>query len=439
MSQPLLICWNCLGRTPEGTCIHCGKEVSRAASESDPEENQKLHFVVQIRQKSGVVNEFEVEKLEEILSTQFEVTSRDFTQSGPIFVVKKKSEQVDFDDLYARCTDLAEGLTPLIKSPRLNLKYSRLGVDQDHLVVEFKFVPRRTNTETTISRVTFLLTLISIFIAGLLTSYRYQAAKQGRQFDINLQNVLEQFSNQILVNSLLFTGVSISLILFNFLVTKWVNRKFNGPKIKLVPLPTFIPYFEIGTLGNLKVEYSPHRTRSSYFQTSFIPTVVTWVTSVLIFISSLYLSIIDTSVANAFNQQSLIANGTYEPPLLWIIELLVFSNEPITQNQLIHPIGLAALSMIYLFGIQLLPMTQLNGGAMIEVVYGKISLYLTSLVFLGILFISGLWWLLIVNIFLFRFTSDSPVLNELSPFPRFAKLLTIFAIFLGILSLPFPM
>jgi len=444
VQDPLLICWNCLGRTPEGTCIHCGKEVSKAGAIDDTED-KNLQYVIQIRQRNGDKKEFELRQLTEIVETEFEVMSQQFLPTGPIFIVKQPElKQFSYQNLSVKCSDLAPGLTPIIKQPRRHVKYVKLRLPKDYAIVEFKFVPNTEPKKSRLPFISFMLTLFSVIFAGALTSTRYEYITTHEvlpTFDFNHLDVF--LSVDITVNTAIFLGVIFTIMSINYITFKLIKKYLNTPPMRMIFLPTIIPYFEIGTLGSLRIEFNAYRTRSLYFINAFLPNFITWLAAVLILGFTLPLGTMGDAIASKFSDNSLISSGKFEPFILNFIAFLWsfagLSPLPITQHMVLHPASLAALSMVYIYGFQMLPITQMNGGAMVEILFGRVSVYLTSILVMGLLFYIGMWWLLIINFFLFRLSSESPVLNEISKLPKYSGLLTIFAIILGVLSLPIPL
>ena len=446
MTESTLICWNCSKRSPPGKCTNCNAELRSPNSNSSDKQVEKK-YIIRIQHNGGQTAEFSLDKLEQILEKNFKIIDHLYHRS-PAFIVQHTGKNLDhsYKDLVQESNELSDGLTPNLINPKNYLQFNQnfSGEIGEAIVIRFFILPKITVKTRPLFIPLLVATILSVIIAGALTCYNYLAAFNSQTPELSVTRFINSLNLEFYLLTLAFSSVIIGLLLVRW-VLQIITDKRIGSNSKMFFLPTFFPLGEIGTVGFLSVEQSPHKSKSNLFNSIFAPSVIAWILAITIFIASFPLSTASTTSSDIYANFSVLASGSFEPVFLRITGyVLQFSgmmnleSASITKTYLFHPITLAAFSMVYVFGIHLLPLRQLSGGALVEVSVKRPYPWLLSIMVILALILMQIWWLAIVALFIFVQHKGTFVQNEFSKLPKFYKLKLILVILIGILSFPVP-
>jgi membrane-associated protease RseP (regulator of RpoE activity) len=125
----------------------------------------------------------------------------------------------------------------------------------------------------------------------------------------------------------------------------------------------------------------------------------------------------------------------------WLTEVVL---HPLSDAQavILHPIALAGWFGIFITFINLIPVSQLDGGHVGYAFFGAAHRFVAILIFLGMLVLglfSPWWFLWAVLVFALGGLRHQPPLNDITPLDRKRKILAIFSfVLLFLLGTPRP-
>ncbi|RMG38672.1 MAG: hypothetical protein D6732_04940 [Methanobacteriota archaeon] len=420
-------------RTPLGKCIHCGEITKLPKGSAEEEEQIKERFIIQLQNKDGSTVEFFYSDLTNIIKQHFKIV-KEFLVTSPQFIVAiddDKNVDEEFEGLFNKSRAMVPGLTPILQ------RDTRLSSSQ--FVLSFTFLTLSSNRSNIILKSFFFITILSIFLSGLLVSVKYFAIMENRK--VVYSNVENYLNPYVWLYSFGFLMIVLgTLFLRKILIEKdYLNHSGYRPSFIWIFVP---PFYELGTLGFLLVETHPHFSKSASIKTAFRGNFITWIISLVLLLAFSPLNLYSPQEAKVFQQNSIIASGEYEPALFTLIRtsyVTLFGSSPsYFSTHFIHPLFLAALIPFYITGLSFLPAIQLFGGAIIQSSSNRLVAYFTTFIVVIALFWVGLIWLAIL-IFLFQDRIGRIyVLNGASSKPPHWKLILVMTILVAVLTFPFP-
>lgn len=429
-----VICWSCLERTPLGKCIHCGEITKLPTGANEEEENIKERFIIQLQNRDGSNVEFFYSDLTDIIKDHFKII-KEFLVTSPQFIVSLedgKDIETEFNKLFEKSRSFVEGLTPILQ------RDTRLG--QNQYVLSFTFVTPSRERSNFILRLFLIITILSIFISGILVSMKYDLIANGKEVSYSVLSYY--FDPALWLNAVGFFLIVFGVLFLRKILIEKDYMSLSGYK------PSFVwifvpPFYELGTLGFLLVETHPHFSKAASIKSSFRGNFIAWVVSLMIMVLVSPLNFYDPNKAELFHQSSIVASGTYEPFLFTLIEagydFLFGFGTGYTESHFLHPLFIATLIPFYICGLSFLPAIQLFGGSIVQASSNRLVAYLTTFLVVIALFWVGLIWLAIL-IFLFQDRIGRVyVLNGASPKPRSWKLILVLTLLVAVLSFPFPL
>lgn len=264
----------------------------------------------------------------------------------------------------------------------------------------------------------FLLTLISTLVIGALN-------RGGNPFH-NFKDI--------------FLGIPFSFSLLAILSGHELGHYFTARKNKIsVSLPYFlpIPHPLIGTMGAFIKIKSIIPDRNVLIQLGIAGPLIGFILTVPITIIGIILSKITEipQTESAFRLGSSL--------LFFLLTKIIYPSLPSGYDIVLHPMAFAGWLGMFITAINLVPLSQLDGGHIAYAILGKNHKYLiiTLLIllgFLGLLWPGWFFWILLIFVFGLK---HPPAQDEITPINKNDKILAIIGLIIFILSFipnPFP-
>lgn len=223
----------------------------------------------------------------------------------------------------------------------------------------------------------------------------------------------------------LLRGMPFACALLGILVTHeaahFLAAKAHGVQ---ATLPYFIPMplSPVGTFGAVIKMESPIKDRKALLDVGISGPLAGLVVSLVVLVVGLHLS----QVTRLPPGEGFMTLGT---GLLvdWITEAVL---GPLSDNMVVilHPIALAGWFGIFITAINLIPISQLDGGHVGYAFFGSAHRLVSVVVFVGMLalgLLSSWWFLWAVLIFFLGGLNHPPPLNDITPLDTKRKLLAI--------------
>jgi membrane-associated protease RseP (regulator of RpoE activity) len=279
-----------------------------------------------------------------------------------------------------------------------------------------------------------LLNLV-LFLATILTTL-YAGAGLA---DLDLfAAVLSQSPDRII--EAVIAGAPFSLALMGILgiheLGHYIAARLHGVR---ATLPYFIPMpvFSLGTLGAFIAIKSPMKDRKVLFDIGLAGPIAGFLVTLPLMVLGLMLS--TEVVPSYFREQTLFRMGS---SILSDFIIGIVTDIPAGQTVIIHPIYFAAWLGLYLTGINLLPVGQLDGGHVTYALLGRFAHVIALAAFLALIaagyFLHPNWYIWAFFI-LIGGLRHPPPLNDLSNIGWPRKILGLMTVILFILIIiPIP-
>ena len=226
----------------------------------------------------------------------------------------------------------------------------------------------------------------------------------------------------------LLTGIPFAFALLSILGTHelahFLVARARGMK---ATLPYFIPipFSPLGTFGAVIKMESPIKDRKMLFDVGISGPLAGLVVSIIALVVGLRLSEVTVSPPG---DASVMPLGT--GILVDWITNLVLGPLPDHLMVILHPIAFAGWFGIFVTAMNLIPISQLDGGHVGYAFFGEAHRWVAALIFIGLLLMSVVWtgWLFWgFFIFVFGGLRHPPPLNDITPLDTKRKLLAVFA------------
>ncbi|NJK61591.1 MAG: site-2 protease family protein [Synechococcaceae cyanobacterium SM2_3_1] len=278
-------------------------------------------------------------------------------------------------------------------------------------------LPRATTDQKTRPEAKFFAGILAI--ASMLTTLEIGANLWG----FSLFNTPSRW-----LQALPFVLGVIGILLLHELGHRWMADRYG---VKLSP-PFFIPSVGIGTLGTLNRLETPTPTRKALFDIAIAGPVVSGLLSLAILLLGLWLSPTQGSIPLSSNFfQSSILVGTLTHTFL--------DDQLLSGVVLVHPLVAVGWISLAITALSLLPAGQLDGGRIVQAVYGRKTAARTTFVTLIVLGIGAitnplaLYWALLI-LFIAR-EPERPPMNEISETDEGRDALALLSLFFMALTL----
>lgn len=244
-----------------------------------------------------------------------------------------------------------------------------------------------------------------------------------------LQLGIDVFADPQRAIAALPVGLGLPVVLLSQYVAQWLMAQRY--KARLSP-PFFVPSLQLGSFGSVLRIESYLKNRSQLFDIAFAGPAVGGLLSLLLLLGGLFLS-------RAGGSQPLPTPLLQGSVLVGTLARAVLGNE--VQDTLIqvHPLAIVGWIGLVITALSLLPIGQLNGGRMVQAIYGrKIAgrISIVALILLGLAALINavaLYWAIVI-LFLLR-QPERPSQDELTEPDDTRATLCLLALFLMIATL----
>jgi membrane-associated protease RseP (regulator of RpoE activity) len=278
------------------------------------------------------------------------------------------------------------------------------------LILLMKGIVRPRPSNVWINVILFAFTLLSVLLAGTLYAYDGPVSTDNGQMIMNILTHLGQGAS--------FT-ISLLAILLSHEFGHYLMARYHKTA---ATLPYFIPFpfSPFGTMGAVIVQKEPHKNKRILLDIGMAGPLAGFVVAIPLLFVGLYLSKVDVinlppGSTIQFEGNSLLylfskflvfhqwlptpaSFGGMPPLLYWLRYFFTGLPTPIGgQDVILHPIAWAAWIGLLVTALNLIPAGQLDGGHIVNGLFGKkraillLPVILVALVLLGLVWVG--WWL----------------------------------------------
>ncbi len=355
------------------------------------------------------------------------------------------------EDTAAAYDQIADLLRPREITPLFRTDEGR------HAIILIKGVIKPKPSNPRINLLLFLITVISVMLAGVIYSYSPPAT------DSQFEMILDLFRN-------LKTGIPFAISLLAILLAHEFGHYLAARYHKThVTLPYFLPFplSPLGTMGAFIQIKEPPKNKRILLDIGLAGPLAGMVVALPVLFLGLYLSEVGRLPAHLLPNQFLslegnsilylvmkyIVKGSWLPmptsfqglsPIMYWIRYF-FTGSPIPYggtDLIMHPIAWAGWAGLLVTALNLIPAGQLDGGHVMYVLLGKRAVKLVPWI-IGALLLMGLvwagWWFWAFLIFLLGRIYLEP-LDQITPLDPRRRAIAIFGILLFLLVfMPVPL
>ncbi|MHA1166234.1 MAG: site-2 protease family protein [Candidatus Hodarchaeales archaeon] len=289
----------------------------------------------------------------------------------------------------------------------------------------------------TIPLILFIATLGSIFLAGLTHVQNFnQLLTQNNWISgfiawITLGRIKSGSGTgnvDVLLVSIIY-AISLMSIIGIHELGHFIAAKIHG--IDASP-PYFIPMpvGDLGTFGAFITQKKPAMDRNTLFDIGISGPIAGFIIALGVLISGLLLSV-PVNPSDAVSGAGLPFNFI----LMDILTDFFFSGYP-GKIIVLHPLAFAGWVGLLITGLNLIPSSMLDGGHVARSVLDEKSHQIVS--FIGVIIMTLTGFYLMAMLILFLAPRHPGALDEVTPLSPKRKMVILMAIFIGILTFPFP-
>jgi membrane-associated protease RseP (regulator of RpoE activity) len=321
------------------------------------------------------------------------------------FIVRYRGSLINQDSA-AAYDELVRLLHPQEVTPLFRME------EGQHAIILVKGIVRPRPSKTWVNGVLFLLTVVTVLMAGALYSYNGPMPESISELLLGLLNNLGD-------------GVAFAVTLLAILVTHEFGHYLAGRYHKTtVTLPYFIPFplSVFGTMGAFIQLKEPPKNRRILLDIGIAGPLAGLVVAIPLLLLGLYLSPVeklpfDLTSGQGFEGNSILYLGLkylvkgemlpqpfnyfgVNPVVYWIKYYLTGTPLPGGgRDVILHPIAWAGWAGLLVTAINLIPAGQLDGGHVAYVLFGRkagkiLPFILGALLLLG--FVWSGWWLWVI-------------------------------------------
>lgn len=347
------------------------------------------------------------------------------------------------EDSSAAYDQLALSLRPMEITPLFRTDKG----EQAILLMKGIIRPRPSNVWVNV--ILFVLTLLSVLLAGTLYAYDGPVSADTGQMILNLISHLGQ-------------GVSFTVSLLAILLSHEFGHYLMSRHHKTAAtLPYFVPFpfSPFGTMGAVIVQKEPHKNKRILLDIGMAGPLAGFIVAIPLLFIGLSLSKVDVinlppGSTIQFEGNSILymlskflvfhqwlptpaSFGGMPPLLYWLRYFFTGTPSPLGgQDVMLHPIAWAAWIGLLVTALNLIPAGQLDGGHIVNGLFGQkramllLPVILVSLALLGLVWFG--WWLWALLIFFLGRVYAEP-LDQITPLDPRRKALAVLCLIIFIL------
>ncbi len=238
--------------------------------------------------------------------------------------------------------------------------------------------------------------------------------------------------SEIIIQSLLFTIAIFSIVFIHEMghkISAWIDKISASPPYFIPGLPGFIP-----TFGAVIFQRDPLVNRDDMFDIGVSGPVAGFMVGVLVTFLAFQTAVWIPAEQYLTVISSAVEEGAvfYSPPLIFHLIRMLYGNPD--SVPFFMSVGFAAWLGMVVTALNLLPIWQLDGGRIFRSFLSRRQHIIASYIALGILAITGYFFMALLIILLMHRAPDIAPLDEVSPLSRGRKLAMIGVIAMLILS-----
>jgi membrane-associated protease RseP (regulator of RpoE activity) len=433
-------CWRCGGTTSGDLCGSCGSPITKKGIQimkdrvEDDIERKGPQGVAVLSPKSRQLQRIDLSYEELIEAVSKYVTIKDAQNTpniGPQLLIN------EVENMKEKLEGLRED--PVIKNNNLKvlIRKEKISPVSKEIVVRFYYWEQESPKEAFALKniwINILLYLATIFTVALA----------GYFINKNLYTELEFASNLPL--DITFYTVSLMGILTihelgHFVVSR--RKEINVTLPYFIPVPSFSGFMNLGTFGAVIRQKEPIATRDDLFDIGIAGPAAGFVVAVPIYLVGLALS-----------NQVVTLPADYEPPttesmpvilLDWIFQSIWYAAgrmpeyNPETETIIQHPMMFAGWIGFLLTGLNLMPVSQLDGGHTSRACFGeRIHKILSIAVAILLIFNQVTFIFAIFILFMTLFQQHPGPVDDVSKVSTSKYVFVGIGYAIGILCLPLP-
>jgi membrane-associated protease RseP (regulator of RpoE activity) len=347
------------------------------------------------------------------------------------------------EDTSAAYDQLAEWLRPHEVTPIFRTDKGQ------QVVMLLKGIIRPRPSNIWVNVILFILTLLSVLLAGTLYAYNGPVSADAGQMVLNILTHLGQ--------GLSFT-VSLLAILLSHEFGHYLMARYHKTA---ATLPYFVPFpfSPFGTMGAVIVQKEPHKNKRILLDIGMAGPLAGFLVAIPLLILGLSLSqvsVITLSPGSSiqFEGNSILyllskffvfhrwlpspaSYGGIPPLVYWLRYFFTGTPTPLGgQDVMLHPVAWAAWIGLLVTALNLIPAGQLDGGHIVNGLFGQkravllLPVILVGLALLGLVWVG--WWLWAFLIFFLGRVYAEP-LDQITPLDPKRKALAVICLIIFIL------
>ena len=387
------------------------------------------HYYIIDGGKLGEVR-IKLSSIKKIIEQHFEIQDV-IIKKDPEFIVKiplkKKARQNKLQelikDLKKTRVTFFPTLRPLNHDQKPNSLQSKSDTNQKIGILTLKYV--EIQQESYLLEITSIfLTFLSIIMLGYSLGNTYAQAIPNPPF----------MYDRWIAFMLIVAGLS---ALLGFLVYLQVKiTKDLGLVIDFPILIPSLPFYGSGSLGFLTDLKEPPNERDGITVLFLLPPLFGAIISLLLFIIGLFFSV----EGNPELITSNVLKSNYPVIVIMITWLFAKLHFIPSTHIILSPISYIGLVGLIINGLNLLPITRLNGGRVLQNYFSCKDIMVMSFILVIYMLLMKLWVVSIFILIMTYYSDDIRPLDEVSSTSRLFDVLTAVGVFLGIICvLPVPL
>ncbi len=431
-------CWRCGGTTSGDVCGICGAPLTKQGF-TELEQYRKIEVeqivsetisVFSPKDRGYVPVELSFEELSEIVAKYVTIIDKANSQTtGLLYYVKRpENSNETFAKLRSDSMLTEKNLKVIIRNEKISPEVKQVALRF------YYWKPETTKERYSIRSIGWN---IGLFVATIVT-----VSIAGWQFTKSLYTEYG-FEGKPALDVFLFTLSIMGILTIHELGHYSVSRlkKIDASLPYFIPIPPLPGFQTLGTFGALIRQKEPLATRDDLFDIGISGPAAGFLVTIPVFIIGLKLSYVidiplDTTAVDPIDI----------PTVLLMDALVLFGQftrilpyfDPTVQTVAMHPMMFAGYVGMLLTGLNLMPVSQLDGGHTSRAVFGHIPHRIISMVFALLLVLNPFTRYFGLFVLLMSFTQHPGSTDDVSSVHWSKYVYIILGFIIGIICLPLP-